>query len=144
MNIELYVTNDVEIKVDKALTALSTVTGHIKEVCDRLAPTITFKVEDLASLELCNYVYIPDFRRYYYRGKITHNAKDLEVSFRVDPLMSWSSELKLNSATITRNQFMSNGYLVDNNYKAYAYKECVTRQFPNALDDDTLILITVG
>lgn len=144
MNIELYTTNSPNIKVDKILTPVATVSGYLKEPCTRKDPVIIFKKEDITNLELCNYIYIADFRRYYYRGVIEHDAGDVRVKFAEDVLMSWKNEIRLNNATVSRNETLSNGYLLDNKYKAYAYRECVTRQFPTALDGDSLILITVG
>lgn len=144
MTIDLYTTNSPNIQVDKALTAIASVSGYLKEPCTRKDPVIVFKKEDITNLELCNYIYIADFRRYYYRGVIEQDAGDVRVKFSEDVLMSWKNEIRLNSATVSRNANLSNGYLVDPNYKAYAYRECVTRQFPVALDTDSLILITVG
>lgn len=144
MNVVLYRNSSPRNKVDKAVSQLASITGYLKDESAVKNPEIEFSLADANNITGCNYAYIPDFNRYYYRGEIVRDNKTLRVKFKEDVLMSWRGELRANTATITRNANTSNGYLIDGNYKANAYRECVTKQFPNAIENDTLILITVG
>ena len=144
MNINIFATNSPNNQLEKVLVSIATTTGYIKDPTERKKPVVRFKLSDLSNLENCNYFYIPDFRRYYFKTGLTNDNGECVVTMREDVLMSWKDEIKMNAATVTRNENISNGYLNDPQFKAVAYEEIVTRQFPNAMEDDTLILMTVG
>ena len=92
-----------------------------------------------------NYCYCPTFNRYYYINNITYLSGGRAVlNCAVDVLMSWKDNIKAITGTVDRNENINNGYLMDNNYKAYAYKKIVCKEFPNAMDSNTIILMTVG
>lgn len=92
-----------------------------------------------------NYCYISDNNRYYY---ITEKTKlsggKILLNCNIDVLMSNKDELLQLTATVDRNQNESNAYLIDNNYKALAYKEIVCKSFPSGMTKDSIILMTVG
>ena len=144
MDVIIYATNSPANKVDKTLTELSHVTGYLREESTVKNPEITFALSDANNLDAGNYIYIPEFHRYYFRGEMVRDNKVVRVSFREDVLMSWKTQIRANTATVTRNENTSNGYLLDGNYKSLAYDEIVTKQFPNALTQDSIILLTVG
>lgn len=53
-----------------------------------------------------NYVYIPDFNRYYFINDITSVRQNLwRLSLHVDVLMSYKKEIQNNYAFVSRNEF---------------------------------------
>jgi len=61
-----------------------------------------------------NYVYIPDFNRYYFINDITSVRQNLwRLSLHVDVLMSYKKEILNTKAFISRNEFIYNDKLVD-------------------------------
>ncbi len=144
MDVIIYSTNSPRNMVNKALTELSHVTGYLREESTVKNPEITFALADANNLDAGNYIYIPEFHRYYYRGEMVRDNKVVRVKFKEDVLMSWKDQIKLNTATVTRNENLANGYILDPSYKSLAYEEIVTKQFPNALTQDSIVLLTVG
>ena len=144
MDVIIYSTNSPSNKVDKALTELAHVTGYLRDGCDVKNPEIVFKNEDASNLIAGNYIYIPQWQRYYFRKDISREEKTVRVKFKQDVLMTFKTQIRANTATVTRNENTSNGYLLDANYKTLAYDEIVTKQFPNALTQDSIVLLTVG
>ena len=68
-----------------------------------------------------NYVYIPDFNRYYFINDITSVRQNLwRLSLHVDVLMSYKKEIKNTKAFISRNEFIYNDKLVDD-FRDYEY-----------------------
>lgn len=62
----------------------------------------------------CNYVYIPQFNRYYYINNITSiNNNVWSIDLNVDVLMSFKDGILNLNGMIARNEFNYNAYLVD-------------------------------
>lgn len=144
MDVIIYSTNSPTNKVDKDLTELSHVTGFLRDGCDVKNPELVFKNEDASNLLAGNYIYIPEWQRYYFRKNISREEKTVRVKFHEDVLMTFKTQIRANVATITRNEVLSNGYILDPSYKSLAYDEIVTRRFPNELSQDSIVLLTVG
>lgn len=96
-------------------------------------------------ITLCNYCYIAELSRYYYITDVTILRKDVYVlSLRCDVLMTFSAGIRALNGTVDRQQSKYNGYIPDGEYKQLAYSQITTKAFPNAMNTDTLILMTVG
>lgn len=138
------VTDDSKVFPKTLPTATATYTVLLKEGCSIDNPVISVHAS-AAALALVNYAYIPDFGRYYYRQDIKSlNNGICEVTLLSDPLQSFETEIKAVTATITRNENIRNGYLRDAGYQILAYDKCVARSFPNEINNDCIILMTVG
>lgn len=80
-----------------------------------------------------NYAYIPMFERYYYITDIVCNSMSLEtVSFSVDALNSWQTEILNCRALIERQESLINAQMNDPNYWTLQSKSVVLTPF---LDD---------
>ena len=66
------------------------------------------------------------------------------MTLESDPLQSFATAIKSCPATIERNEVDANAYIQDSEYTALSYEAIATREFPNALDDFSYILMTVG
>ena len=92
-----------------------------------------------------NYVFCDYTGRYYFTGNAVMLRSGLwRIPCHVDVLSTYFNQYSGIQATISRNETIRNGYLIDDRYKAKAYREILTRQFPNAMTSDSIILMTVG
>ena len=144
MDVITYTITDDAYKVNKTLGTGTTYQNVVmKSETDTVHPTLT--IQTSANLSNVNYVYIERYGRYYFAEKpIAVKNGVWEVHCKSDPLMSFKDSLLNVSGTITRSETVYNVNLIDDEYKALAYKEIVTRQFPFAVNQDTFILMTVG
>lgn len=96
-------------------------------------------------LSKCNYCYISDLNRYYYINDVIIERKNMWVlSLKCDVLMTFKDGIKSLRGTVDRQENKYNGYIPDGEYKELAYSQITTKAFPNAMNSDTLILMTVG
>lgn len=144
MTVTIYNNKSEKNVVNKNISAIGTFSCRPSESVDILNPVIILDVNSLDKTK-ANYCYIPDLKRYYYIMSCnleSGNRVVLRCAF--DSLMSWRLELLNNKGTIDRNEKLYNGYIVDNRYKSLAYKNIVTKKFPNGMTADSIILMTVG
>ena len=145
INISLYQMSEAENVFPKTIPApVSTHSITLKEGCSIDKPTVSFSGGS-AIMATLNYAYIDAFGRYYWirdRNMIVNGV--CELTLESDPLQSFTAQIKAVPATITRNANISNGYLQDSGYNALAYEAIQYKAFPQALDDTSCILVTVG
>lgn len=146
INISLYQMTEPENVFPKTIpaTPVSTHSVTLKEGCSIDKPTISFSAGS-AIMATLNYCYIDAFGRYYWirdRNMLVNGV--CEMTLESDPLQSFATQIKAVTATITRNENLKNGYLIDERYKAKSYKKIVHKAFPVSLDDMSIILMTVG
>lgn len=145
MNIKLYATTSPKIKVNKSLSLIADITGEPHESVSDIEMTVSFTIDKLSSIKASNYCYIETTQKYYYINpdyKIENHI--VTVSLKEDVLMSLKSQLLQQTCTVSRNQKIGNAYMYDDAYQLLAYKNIVTKAFPNSIDDNTIILMTVG
>ncbi len=144
ITIDLYNVSDDNEKVNKTLgTAKEFTSSTIKEQTD--VTNITLRIQTTDNLSGYNYAYVSEYGRYYFIDKIETTPTGYWVlSCRCDVLMSFKTQLLDLKGTVTRSESLYNGYLMDSQYKAYAYRQIVTKTFPSAVANDTCILMTVG
>lgn len=145
ISIQLYSVSDDPRVVGKSKSAIGGAhTITLKDGCSVDAPTVTLSVS-ASTIAGANYAYISTFGRYYWiMDRVSRNNNVVELSLESDPWESFASQLRNCSATIIRNENISNGYLLDNEYQLLAYNTVVTREFPDGLTDESMILLTVG
>ena len=95
---------------------------------DEVDNVIYFKQGELLS---ANYVYIPDFNRYYYISDITSvRTKLWRLSLDVDVLMSHLAKIKNVNALVTRNEFTYDKLVKDDLVTYYYNKEVTESTLP--------------
>lgn len=95
------INKDTEIIVEKTIT--------LKNDCDFINPYLILKLDD--NLYLSNYVYIPDFKRYYFITGIEILTKTLVgVSLHVDVLESFKDNILAGTVHITESSNVDNYY----------------------------------
>ncbi len=105
MIVNLYSTGDNPKTVTKTLTAISSVTARLVHPCNILRPELILSGDSNVNAINANYVYIPDFGRYYFiKDHTTDTAVRIILSCEVDPLMSWAAGIRASSQLVTRSE----------------------------------------
>ncbi|MBO5424430.1 MAG: M23 family metallopeptidase [Lachnospiraceae bacterium] len=115
MDIILYKCTDETNAFPKTLTKGVTISGTLRGECDILSPVLVFTgVNSFEWFKTYNYMYIPDFGRYYFVSEmnLTSNAS-IEISCTIDVLQSWKDDINNLSAVVARNEFESDPYIID-------------------------------
>lgn len=143
MNLTLYVNNSEQNKLGKSLTSPLAMTGTLREECDILNPAIVITAENLTGY---NYMYVPEFNRYYFITDIRSVRNGVwEVVGRVDVLESWKSNIKNLSCILARQESEYDMYLQDDSFRKESYTRVATLEFPNSfLSINKYILLVSG
>ena len=110
MFIDLYTTTDDPRVADKNINVISlNVVCKPSQPFSILSPRIilNYSIPFLA----VNYVYIPDFKRYYFAEVVLLPGKELQLICNVDPLMSW--DISNCTATVIRSESAGINYVPD-------------------------------
>lgn len=112
MTVNLYRQISETNKIEKTLTEPITLEGSFRGVADALNPTLSIQSAD--NLSDYNFLYIPDFARYYFIDSIVAIRTNLwEVRGRVDVLMSYASAIKNLSGIVRRSASSFNEEIKD-------------------------------
>ena len=145
MLVVIGVTKDDKNKMNKTYEVKKEVNCKLKESTSIISPILILQKINISDLADINYIYIADFKRYYFVDNINMGLGGcVELVCSIDALMSHKEEILEIRGTVKRAQFLKNGYIVDDKYKSVSYSQIVTRRFPNAMDNDSFILMTVG
>lgn len=143
INVKLYSITDDDRVVSKTLgTAKEFSNCTFRNEEEILRPVIRIQTSD--NLSDYNYVYIERYGRYYFAKPSVGPNNMWTLTCRVDPLMSHKGEFLNLYGTMVRSETSYNGYMIDPEFKAVAYKRIVTKKFPYAMTNDCFILMTVG
>ncbi len=144
MNISLYTSLSDKNVVDKELYHNADISGTLREDCSIINPVL--KVEGLTAAQLkeCNYLYIPDFGRYYFINNITLKGKLYELNCHVDVLSSFKDKIRDNTAIISRQQRTYNLYLRDGAFKCEAGNIIQIKQFGSGFNSFNFIFCVAG
>ena len=134
MIINLYSTGDNPKTVTKTLTAISSVTARLVHPCNILRPELILSGDSGVNAINANYVYIPDFGRYYFiKDHTTDTAVRIILSCEVDPLMSWAAGIRASKQLVTRSESEGKpSQVIDPNYTLESEKEMLVIQFEGA------------
>ena len=96
-----------------------------------LKPTIILS-SNADAIKTYNYMYIDDFKRYYFIDDIVSKNNNLwEISGHVDVLETYKAGIKSNKAVIRRQQNIYNLYLNDPDFITYNNEKIQTLKFKN-------------
>lgn len=143
----LYVVKDDKRKADKNLSNIIKENVNItyKDATEFIRPIIVLDYDGSWNMRDCNYIYLSDKNRYYFVEKHSfQKGQKVVYELLVDVRTSHKEGIRGLTCTVTRNENLKNGYLPDSSYKTYAYEQIVCKMFPNAINQDSIILMTVG
>lgn len=146
MQIRIGYTTDERNKVTKNVTYTHTYNGAIlKQDTSLVNPVIILGTEDdLASI---NYMYIPNFKRYYFVNDITAvTGGRFAINCSCDVLMSFKSDILNCQAIIDKQQSssLSSKYIDDNSYVTECRTVVQAKEFPSGFSKTSNIIITAG
>lgn len=145
MNISLYTIQDDYRKLQKTVgTALTTLTGDLHEKVSDVQLVVRVPGSAAASVGAANYAFIDTLGKYYFREEFEIENNTLLIHLKEDVRMNFAAQILATTATVNRSASNWQGFLYDQGYQVLAYKTAAIRNFPNAIDDDTMILTTVG
>jgi hypothetical protein len=148
MTIGLYYNKSDERKLNKDLDTIATYNGYLKNECSIQNPTVFIEgAFNIGNNINANYMFLPDYRRYYYITEITQvRANLVKISGRVDVLMSFKDEIQNSIGIVRKQEHNYNLFLDDGSLKVYQDKLIICKEFPNGFprENDRFILVTAG
>lgn len=145
MNIQIQQTTSEKNRIGKSISTLYTASGALREGTSIINPVIRISGANIPSLKNANYMYIPDFNRYYFITDIKSIRNGLiEISGHVDVLQTYAGQIKNNTAIIKRNANSWNLYIEDGLFKTYANPHIFTKLFPSGFKDPSFVLSVAG
>lgn len=143
MTMKLYDNRSPVNKVDKDIVQTDVLTGTLREESSIIAPVITIERSSPVGF---NYVYIPDFGRYYYVQEVDVVRTGLiRLHLKVDPLMSFSTGIKANKAMIRKSASNFNVLINDGSLRAYQNDLYTYKEFPNGFGSSfEYVLLVAG
>ena len=118
MTITFYKFTGLRNSFPKSLGKGFSITGNLREETNITNPSIV--IENMTPNNQYNYVYIPDFRRYYYIvGMTSISANLIRFDLHCDVLQSFSNDILNSIAFVKRNQYYYDKWLVDDLIPTY-------------------------
>lgn len=132
--------------LDKQLTAVTTVNANPLEDCSLITPRLVLRYN--ANIELINFMYIPEFKRYYFAKCTVQPGGQIEITGEIDYLTTYNSAIKNTKVLLDRTstEKLSNLFFADEKIRKYAYQRVQNVLFPNnpLNRDGYCVLITAG
>lgn len=143
MDLVFYMNASDPETIGKSLTAVTTLSGYLKNDCDVINPRIV--VENTGMIN-ANYCYIAEFGRYYYidRQTIMSNYKVM-LEMSVDVLESFKTQIKNLSCMVDNSTENNDRYLMGEEWKTTVKTTTHIKNYPSGLNESgSFILITAG
>lgn len=142
LSITTYIISDEEHVLDPSLTLVeSGISAVHKEDTNMLHPTLIFSQNVDQDF---NYIYIPKYGRYYFLKERTFSQQRYVVSFDVDPLRSWKSDIKDLNVIANRSSSYYNVYQRDDSIPFENRNIVTTQNFTSGFNGQSLILAVNG
>lgn len=145
MEITLYKTSEENNKIDKTLSEPYNMTGSLRNESSVIRPSILIEIENPTKY---NYMYIPDFGRYYFIKEMTSVRTNLwRLDCEVDVLKSYANEIKTLTVIIDKNKDYSrtNQYLDDGSFIIENKNTIEIKNFNSGFNDEaSYVLVTAG
>lgn len=145
MLFRFYRTNSDVKNVTKSLTLIKDLQGSVKHDLNGLDCYLNISKADIATVNVSNYVYIPDLERYYF---VTEPAEIIggviQLKLHVDVLMSLASQFKQDSADIERQENDANLYVPDGLMPAENRMQTVFKEFSLGFSDQAYNYLMIG
>lgn len=111
--LNIYQNTAEQNRLDKTdyLKSVGTLNGTFREPTSVTSPSITIEMDGVPAF---NYIYIPNFNRYYYVTEITNlRTNAWQIDCTVDVLMSYKDAIRKCPARVERNQYEFNRFIQD-------------------------------
>ena len=145
MDIIFYNTSSERNALNKVLREGATLHGTFRDECSVSDPE--FIIESDTNFTNYNYVYIPEFSRYYFITEIT-SVRTLvwRISLHVDVLMSFKDYILTSHVLLEESEVTAaSNYLNSDSWVAQVRRNTTAMSFPNGFEEQGhYILITAG
>lgn len=144
MDITFYINNSEKNKISKNLTNDTHISGTLRNETGVMNPVILIHSVNPTKF---NYVYIPEFNRYYFITDMVSIRTDIwQVKLHVDVLMSFKDSLKNVKVILNDSEVEgADNYLTGEQWVTNVKDTTNIVNFPNGLlDNGEYILITAG
>lgn len=145
MVITFYNTSSDYRVLDKVLgTSTGSATGVLHERVSDVQISVKIPSTLFNVVTQSNYAMVDTFQKYYYLRSYDVENDCVIINLYEDVRKTFATQIKGVTATVHRNAVKSNGYLKDAGYNALSYEAIQYKKFPNALNDASCIMVTVG
>lgn len=143
MNVTFYNTNSDTRKLRKNLSSAIPISYVLKNNDSLLNPIIV--IDSISDFSKINYAWIEDYKRYYFVTDIQPiTGGRLQVTLRVDPLMSHADAIASTQAIIDRSSSYGNDYIVDGDIVLSNKPNFQTISFPNSFSTSLNYVLIVN
>lgn len=145
MEIKFYNTSSEKNCMNKQISGGYTLQGSFRGECSVSDPV--FIIESDSNFTGYNYVYIPEFSRYYYIVNIvSKRTKVWELHLHVDVLMSFKQYLNSSRILLSESEVTAaSNYLNSSSWVSEVRRNTTVISFPDGfLNNGEFILITAG
>ena len=130
--------------INKNLSELGRLSINLKEATSILNPELVVS-SDLDWISTCNYLYIPQLKRYYYITSLDSVRNGLwSIKCHIDVLQSYRPYILQQEGVIARQEFNYNILLDDGTLLSYANPDVITKKFPKSFNSDKFSYVLVG
>lgn len=144
MTVTLYNNTSDNNVLSKNLTQITSVSGSLRNESSLLYPDIRIEA-GAGSFANVNYMYISDFGRYYYITDIISERNNIvRVKGKVDPLMTYASQIRGCTGIVRRQQNNYNLYIDDGSLMTYANDKVFTKGFSGGFSSESYVLLVSG
>ena len=142
-NIQLMNNQEELNKINKNPSTVMTLSGELREESSIINPIII--IEYAGTLTNVNYMYIPEFHRYYFITQIDSVRTGLwRVCAHCDVLKTYAQGILGCDCVVARNQNNFNLYLNDAYFKVYSNPRVQVANFPNKFTGESFVLVMKG
>lgn len=134
MRLQFYKIANLNSKINKQIpdTPALQLDGTLKDACDILTPRIQIEHNNVPNY---NYVYIPEFERYYFMDPPTCVYNNIwDINLRVDVLYTYRQGILTAPCIVAKSTSNYNLYLDDANYKCYANPYIFAERWPSGFN----------
>ncbi len=151
MEISLYYNNSDDRKLNKNLQFKKQIKDvKLKENCSIINPILILSRKNFKDFNNMNYVYIEEFRRYYFIQNMEFINSNVILDLQIDVLTTYASSIRALSCLVKRQENISNLDLVDERFKlncqhdiSYKYFESTPFSIANMTSGKNCIALTV-
>ena len=145
MRITLYNNYSDNRVVSKNITPITTIDCNLKNDCSMNEPIVIVGYEALTNWVNANYAYIDIFGRFYYVKDIKVTVGNIiEISLKIDVLMSFAGQIKGVNCVIERQEFLTNAYITDSKLPVRSQRLISFKEIGNLGDNYTIVLTVNG
>lgn len=144
MNIDFFKTSSNPKSLDKVLNSKNTISGSLRN--ETSVTDVNIFVEFDGTITGYNYMYIPDFGRYYFITEYESVRNGLwNIKGHVDVLYTYRTQIRSNTAIFDRVANMEKQYIADGRTTFDAYNEYEVKKFGKGLNKNlSYILVVAG